>query len=98
MLSIYWFWVWRSTVGSVLIYAAVFLILYLVFGIIFAQVKPGTSALDQYLLIRKVTPLAAFPFGILWGIKVMKMIFKKRFRDFRIVVVESYPALSDTDL
>jgi hypothetical protein len=77
LVRIYWLFVWRSLLGSVLIG------LVLGFAIGFVLGALG-GTVDQ---IRTISGGVGLVGGLIWSIVCLKMALKKKYSDFRIVLV-----------
>jgi GYF domain 2 len=77
LLRIYWLFMWRSVLGALVIGFALGFILGLVLG---ALGVPLTQ-------IRTISGLVGLVGGVGWALFCLKMALKKKYRDFRIILV-----------
>jgi hypothetical protein len=77
LLRIYWLFMWRSILGAVVIGFALGFILGLVLG---ALGVPLTQ-------IRTISGVVGLVGGVFWALFCLKMALKKKYRDFRIMLV-----------
>ncbi|WP_050627972.1 GYF domain-containing protein [Bradyrhizobium viridifuturi] len=77
LLRIYWLFIWRSFLGSILIGAVLGFIIGLVLGVLGA---PRT-------LLQTTTGLAGAAVGLIWSIVCLRMALEKKYSDFRIALL-----------
>ncbi|MGY3441617.1 GYF domain-containing protein [Bradyrhizobium sp. USDA 4473] len=77
LLRIYWLFIWRSLLGSVLIGAAIGFVIGLVMGVLGAP-KP---------LLQSTTGLAGAVVGLIWSIVCLRMALEKKYSGFRIALL-----------
>jgi hypothetical protein len=75
--SIWWLFMWRGVLGGVILGGIV--------GFLIGIVGTMLGVPRETLII--TTQIITLPIGLLWGIVVLRMGLKKKYRDFRIALV-----------
>src|SRR6266700_1891941 len=87
LVSVWWLAVWRGSVGGALIGV----ICGVIGGVVAAIIIIGIYGHASKDVFKRAGQIGGFvftlPFALLWGFTVLRMAFRKRYRDFRIALV-----------
>ena len=86
LLRICWLLFWRALVGALVIGAA--------FGFVIGFIMGAAGFTHAQIAL--VTSTAGLIFGAVWSVVVVKMMLKKHYSDFRIVLIERAEAFRDS--
>jgi hypothetical protein len=77
LLRIYWLFVWRAVIGSLLMGA--------VAGFVIGLIMAAAGAAREQMTI--MTSIAGAIVGLIWSIAALKMALEKRYKGFRIALI-----------
>ena len=87
LLSIWWLIIWRGLVIGVLIGMVVGAIVGFIVGVAMAMTMHPLDMAQVQQTARIASLIVCIPLGIVWHLFVLRMALKKRYKDFRIVLM-----------
>jgi len=88
LAAIWWLMLWRGAIGGFLLGSVVGLIVGGIAGVVAAGVFRIPFDQATYEQIGRISALVVtMPLGLLWGLFVLRMAVRKKYRGFRIVLI-----------